>query len=621
MDTLKEFRDEFERVGLEPPSRWAGSHAARKWVSMLGFDAVYAGFEGATLSRLEEVDGPPELPPAHEYQTTMMTAIRLLNAQDGTSKRGLLSLPTGAGKTRTAVEALVEAIKEDGLTRAMGDNRAGRVGPVLWIAQSEELCEQAVVTWKWVWSAIGPRERLTISRLWSSNEADSVSPAPQVVVATIDKLQRLISNPDYEWLSGASFVVIDEAHFATAPQYTQVLSWLGLAWGDLKRGNDRCPLLGLTATAFKGSLEETRRLVRRFDSNRLDFEAWDDNPFPFLQKIGVLSKVEHEELAPVRERTLNEEQRQHVEKYGVLPPDFEKMLAADSSRNGQILNAVRENVSEGPVLLFATSVAHSQTLAALLQTEGISAASISGVTPTATRRYAIEEFRAGRIRVLTNYNVLTTGFDAPSVRCVVIARPTYSPVLYQQMIGRGLRGPKNGGKSLCKIIDVKDNIVNYHKDLAFRGFEHLWQPEKLDAPVSNWEEDEPTEIEGNVSEIAIEVVLPIESSNVPLRSQTPVAVQAPVVSSVQTQEEAQAEQLKRKREHYMRPVNQYTEELSRRWSRLTMYVGRVRSEQLKALETTAEKDFKTWQDEALAALQKEARMRGIKDSQLPTPRR
>ncbi|MDT0550866.1 hypothetical protein, partial [Streptomyces lonegramiae] len=71
--------------------------------------------------------------------------------------------------------------------------------------------------------------------------------------------------------------------------------------------------------------------------------------------------------------------------------------------------------------------------------------------------------------------VLTQGFDAPATRAVVVARPTYSPNVYQQMIGRGLRGPGNGGKETCLILDVRDNITNYGKALAFTQFEHLWR--------------------------------------------------------------------------------------------------------------------------------------------------
>jgi len=70
--------------------------------------------------------------------------------------------------------------------------------------------------------------------------------------------------------------------------------------------------------------------------------------------------------------------------------------------------------------------------------------------------------------------LLAQGFDAPATRTVIVARPTYSPNAYQQMIGRGLRGPCNGGKETCLILDVADNIINYDRRLAFTQFEYLW---------------------------------------------------------------------------------------------------------------------------------------------------
>src|SRR5436190_1830450 len=126
-----------------------------------------------------------------------------------------------------------------------------------------------------------------------------------------------------------------------------------------------------------------------------------------------------------------------------------------------------------PILLFATSVSHAQLMAALLSFNGVVAKAISGSTDPGARRHYISEFKAGRIRVLTNYGVLTTGFDAPAVRALVVARPTFSPNLYQQMIGRGLRGPLNGGKDECLIINVEDNVRRFEGELAFRDFEYL----------------------------------------------------------------------------------------------------------------------------------------------------
>jgi len=113
-------------------------------------------------------------------------------------------------------------------------------------------------------------------------------------------------------------------------------------------------------------------------------------------------------------------------------------------------------------------------MAALLSLNGVPAVSISGNTDPGARRFYIEQFRAGTLRVLTNYAVLTQGFDAPAVRAIVVARPTYSPNLYQQMIGRGLRGPLNQGTNECLIVNVRDNISQYGERLAFTQFEHLW---------------------------------------------------------------------------------------------------------------------------------------------------
>jgi superfamily II DNA or RNA helicase len=115
-------------------------------------------------------------------------------------------------------------------------------------------------------------------------------------------------------------------------------------------------------------------------------------------------------------------------------------------------------------------------MAALLSLNGVGAVSISGNTDPGARRHYIEQFRAGHLNVLTNYAVLTQGFDAPAVRAILVARPTYSPNLYQQMIGRGLRGPLNQGTEECLIINVRDNVSQYGERLAFTQFEHLWSP-------------------------------------------------------------------------------------------------------------------------------------------------
>ena len=127
-----------------------------------------------------------------------------------------------------------------------------------------------------------------------------------------------------------------------------------------------------------------------------------------------------------------------------------------------------------PTLIFATSVEHAKTLAALLNRIGIRSRAVSGATETATRRRVVEEFRCGKIKALVNYGVFREGFDAPKTRAIIVARPVYSPNLYFHMISRGLRGPQNGGDDRCLILNVRDNIESYDRSLAFSQLDWLW---------------------------------------------------------------------------------------------------------------------------------------------------
>lgn len=458
VDVLRAFRADLDEAGLQPPSQWTGSRVARAFVRDLGFSREFAGFEQARRDPLLEVDGPPDLPELHDFQSEIKAEFRRVLKGEG-GLRGLLSLPTGAGKTRVAVEALIDAVREDDFD-----------GPILWIAQTDELCEQAVQTWSYVWRSIGPQRRLNISRLWAANEAEPLHEHTQVVVATIAKLQGCFEQESYEWLSRPTCVIVDEAHGSISPSYAALLEWL-----DMGRGKDRCPLIGLTATPFRGvSEEETKRLVTRYGRRRLDIDALGEDPYSRLQDMGVLARVRHELLGGA-EIELTESELEQLRRTRLIPSSVEERLATDTLRNKILLESIVDLPSDWSVLLFAASVDHAQTLAALLSLEGITAAPISASTEPGARRHYVEEFRGGNLRVLTNYGVLTQGFDAPAIRAIYVARPTFSPNLYQQMIGRGLRGPLNGGKEECLIVNVADNVRQYGEDLAFRQFEYLWR--------------------------------------------------------------------------------------------------------------------------------------------------
>ncbi|MFC4470909.1 DEAD/DEAH box helicase [Streptomyces xiangluensis] len=465
-DTLREYRSELEAAGFALPTQMAGGHQARTFVSDLGFSTEFAGFGTPALDPVLTVEGPVDFPPLHRYQEEMVGRMHEVLVSSP-PQRSMLSLPTGAGKTRVAVEALTRALRELPADRESV--------PVLWIAQSEELCEQAVQSWHFAWKATGPAKRLTISRLWNRNEADPVTGGFHLVIATDAKLEKVIDTEDYAWLRAAQAVVVDEAHTSLSPRYTRVLGALGLT-----PHRTRCPFVGLTATPFRGnSTEETDRLVGRYGHNRLDHRAdgteiLGEDPYLTLQNLGVLARVKHRQLEGAR-MELDAEERENFEQLRRLPSSVEERLGQDHKRNQTLLDTITGLPTDWPVLLFATSVNHAKLMAALLAREGVPAASISGDTAIGVRRHVIDRFRKREIRVLTNYGVLSQGFDAPKTRAIIVARPTYSPNVYQQMIGRGLRGEANGGKDECLIVNVADNIDKYGEELAFRRFEYLWK--------------------------------------------------------------------------------------------------------------------------------------------------
>ncbi|MDB4872481.1 MAG: hypothetical protein JWL97_3485, partial [Gemmatimonadales bacterium] len=214
----------------EVAGQFRGDSKSLQIVNQLNLPESFAGARGQSLDPMLTVEGPTDFPRLHDYQERL--AVNMFDVLTRyKAPKAMLCLPTGAGKTRVASEAIIRVIKERGLN--------GR--PVLWIAQTEELCEQAVQSWKFVWSKVGPEESLTISRLWSTNEAAAVKDSAHLVVATDAKLQVCLGKPDYAWLRDAALVLIDEAHAAITKSYTELLESLGITHRSAAR-----PLIGLT---------------------------------------------------------------------------------------------------------------------------------------------------------------------------------------------------------------------------------------------------------------------------------------------------------------------------------------------------------------------------------------
>ena len=450
--------DTLRAEGLRPPASW-GTAAARAFAAAIGFPPEFASSPEAQREPEEWISGPIELQPLHDFQQEVLEGLRALLASGSRRRRAVISLPTGGGKTRVTVEAAVRLVlAPEGTTRS-----------VLWIAQTDELCEQAVQAFRQVWVNLGARRTdLRIVRLWGGNPNPTrLQPdKPVAVVASIQTLNYRFGAADLDWLRTPGLVVVDECHHAITPSYSALLRWLDAeAPRPGATEKDEPPIIGLSATPFRTDDDESQRLARRFDSRWLPSDQ--EQLYARLRSQGVLARAEYDSLDSGVGLTDEE-----LTKLGKLGEpweglDFENLLeainqrlAGDARRNERLVKCIKDS-AERSILFFTNSVAHAEEMAARLNLAGIGAAAISGSTPTVARRYFLDRFQDGAIRVLCNHSVLTTGFDAPRTDMVLIARQVFSPVRYMQMVGRGLRGEKNGGTASCRIVTVVDNLGRF----------------------------------------------------------------------------------------------------------------------------------------------------------------
>lgn len=394
---------------------------------------------------------------------------RLIRALLSNTKRLLLHMPTGAGKTRTATEGLVD------FWRAQGDIK----GFMIWLTDSEELCTQAEETFTKLWKIRGDRP-INLVRLWGSHKIETLADEGGLIIASLQKLHRMRTtntNADFKTINEINkrcrLVVVDEAHKSIAPTYKATIEFLC----DLNKTN----LVGLTATPGRADQGQVAELVEFYGNNKITIT--DENgadiadPIGYLQENGYLSKITRKRVPTDITIDLSPDERKAISEFFEIPPRILLELSKNDQRNAVIVKEVAKlHENNHQIIVFGCSVEHSHLLTELLMIRGIPARCIDGGTSSYDRVQYINAFKAGEIKVLINYGVLTTGFDAPNTDAVVITRPTGSLVLYSQMIGRGIRGPKMGGTPDCILVDMEDNLVGYPSEgQAFRYFDTHWR--------------------------------------------------------------------------------------------------------------------------------------------------
>jgi len=385
------------------------------------------------------------------------------------NERILVHMPTGAGKTRTCIEGLIDYWRSS----------ADRSGFIVWLAHSEELCEQAIETFSEIWTSRGD-EPIEVFRLWDAYDTPDFNNKSGFVVASLQRLHAMrtsASNDVFRAIASLKvkcrLIVMDEAHKAVAPTYKSSIEFIA--------NSEITKIIGLTATPGRGvEDEETQELVDFFDRNKIsitnDVGEEISDPIAFLQKNEYLSKVARREIASDVTIDLTEKEQHFVATFLDIPTSVLKKLEDNSSRNALILGEIAALCADGlNTIVFALSVDHAHLLSELLNLCNINSRCIDGNCTTYDRHRYIEEYKTGDVQVLVNYGVLTTGFDAPNTNAVLIARPTGSLVLYSQMIGRGIRGPRMGGNNECLLVDIKDNLLGFPDEKqAFTYFNDKW---------------------------------------------------------------------------------------------------------------------------------------------------
>lgn len=468
---------------------WKDNAVSKYILQLFDIDSAILVKEDVEEKVEEKVDNEDRFFELLDYQFYIkQRLLNFLNNDEEQLKRILVQMPTGTGKTKTAMHTLVNYFSFT----------MGKRGLVVWMAHTTELLEQAYETFKNVWGHLGSGET-KVYRIWGNADISMLSDEIDgVAFCGISKLNAMQKNSPEQFaklVNNCRLIVFDEAHKAAATETRKTVTRF------MEYINYDRTLIGLTATPGRTTEAtfDNQLLANMFDNRllKIDLETVyqmnmsklhvqntdiENNIIEYFQNQHVLAKIRKEELSYQEE--LSETELKAIKSVMTANgyTDFSKKaletIGRNKSRNLAILERLRRlNEEQMVTIVFACSVEQAKLLAAMLTIENIPNVLVIGSMDPAERKAAIKSFkdRNNNVNIIINYEVLTTGFDATNINCVFIARPTQSVVLYSQMLGRGLRGLKMGGNDECLLIDVKDNLEKYNEKMAFTHFENYWK--------------------------------------------------------------------------------------------------------------------------------------------------
>ncbi|WP_437292847.1 DEAD/DEAH box helicase family protein [Sorangium sp. So ce426] len=414
------------------------------------------------------------------HQTEALARLRVWYESAPTPDAGgLLVLPTGGGKTFTAVRFLCRNPLSDGYK-------------VLWLAHTHHLLEQALDGFgkrsdgaeaMEVGLIHEPKERLrarVVSGTPGHSKIAAVKRDDDVVICTLQTAVRA-HRENHAALrafltaaKGKLMVVFDEAHHAPAPSYTEFL----LA---LREQAPKMKLLGLTATPMYNDKRGEGWLAKLFPQ-RILFEVSASK----LMAMGILAKPIPIPCSTKFEPKVDagQLQRWHAT-FQDMPEEIITRLAENQERNDKIWKTYVDRRQEfGKTIIFADRWFQCDYLREKLRAHGVRAdvmyshvevkqGSVEARNQQSRDKNAavLKKFHEGKLDVLINVRMLTEGTDVPNVQSVFLTRQTTSPILLRQMVGRALRGPKFGGTSTANIVLFMDE---WREAIQWAHFDDVW---------------------------------------------------------------------------------------------------------------------------------------------------
>lgn len=334
----------------------------------------------------------------YEYQENVIKACKSCDCHSQ-----LISMPTGTGKTITFLSLAREMNKK-----------------TLIIVHREELLKQTYDKAK-----LCGYEENEISLV----NAEKKEKLNKLNIAMVQSLNR---NLEKYLPEDVEIMIVDEAHHAIASSYLNIFKHFRIF-------EEKKHLFGFTATPLRGDKDHLGKIFLHHTFKMTLSEA---------TRLGYIVPVHGIRIE--MEKSLKEIDT-HQGDYDISQLD--KVMNCDSVN--MIVAEKCKNLGKTPAILFCTSVNHAEKLAKLLREKKRKAISISYKTPKKTLERIFNLLKQGRIDFITNAVKLSEGFDHPPIKSVIIVRPTRSPVLYKQMIGRGLRNSPN--KDDCFVLEFCSN--------------------------------------------------------------------------------------------------------------------------------------------------------------------